>query len=168
MGGEFETRWGKIVFYFLIILFVLMTKVVQQPQHHARRHVEASTDEVFGPGVTLSRGGLTTAPLRMPTYQLVLGVGEVADHEVSPRGLVGTHLARPAEALGLLERGLDVGNADVEDHVAVVAHASADAARDPDPVAGRVAVHEPVVRRLGDRLRETGALVSNSHPNRLP
>ena len=25
MGGEFETRWGKIVFYTLIILFVLMT-----------------------------------------------------------------------------------------------------------------------------------------------
>ena len=81
---------------------------------------------------------------------MALRVREVADHEVSPRGLVGAHPARPAEALGLLERGLDVGNADVEDHVAVVAHASADAARDPDPVVGRVAVdrEDAVLERL--------------------
>ena len=85
---------------------------------------------------------------------MTLGVREVADHEICPRVLFGAHPARPAEALGLLERRLDVGNADVEDHVAIVAHASADAARDPGPVAGGVAIHEPVVPRLRDRLRE--------------
>jgi Resolvase, N terminal domain len=85
--------------------------------------------------------------------QVTLGVREVADHEICPWVPFGTHPARPAEALGFLERGLDVGNAHVEDRVGVVAHTSADAAWDPRPIAGRVAVHEPVVPRLGDRLR---------------
>jgi hypothetical protein len=84
------------------------------------------------------------------------GVREVADHEICSRGLLGAHSARAAEALGLLERSLDVRNADVENHVALVAHPSADAAGDPGPVAGRVAVHKPVVSRLGDRLRDRG------------
>ena len=75
------------------------------------------------------------------------------------RVLFGTHSTRPAEALGLLERRLDVRNADVEDHVALVAHPSADAAGNPGPVAGRVAVHEPVVSRLGDRLSDRGVRV---------
>ena len=90
---------------------------------------------------------------------MALGVREVADHEICPRVLFRAHPARPTEALGLLERGLDVGNADVEDNLTVVAHASADAARDPGPVAGRVAVHEPVVPRLRDCLRDRGARV---------
>ena len=64
---------------------------------------------------------------------MTLGVREVADHEICPRVLLGAHPARPAEALGLLERRLDVGNANEEDHVAIVAHASADAARIPVP-----------------------------------
>jgi hypothetical protein len=58
-----------------------------------------------------------------------------------PTGSFGAHPALPAEAIGLLERGLDVGNADVEDHVAIVARASADATRDPGPVAGGIAIH---------------------------
>src|SRR6266567_2704258 len=88
--------------------------------------------------------------------QVALGVGEVADHQAGRRPL-GAHPALPAEALGPLQGGLDIGNADVEDHMAVVACASADAARDPGPVAGRDAVHEAVVRRLRYRLRDRGA-----------
>ena len=60
---------------------------------------------------------------------------------------------------GLLERSLDVRNADIEHRVALVAHPSPDAAGDPGPVAGRIAVHEPVVSRLGDRLRDWGIRV---------
>jgi hypothetical protein len=84
---------------------------------------------------------------------VAFGVREVADHEIRSRFFLRAYSTRPAEALGLLERSFDVRNADVEDHVALVAHPSADAAGDPGPVAGRVAVHEPVVSRLGDRLR---------------
>jgi len=61
------------------------------------------------------------APIRLP-----LGVGEVADHEACRRTL-GAHPALAAEALGLLQGGLDIGNADVEDHMAFVARAFADA-----------------------------------------
>jgi DNA-binding HxlR family transcriptional regulator len=38
-----------------------------------------------------------------------------------------------------------------QDDVTVVARVSADAARDPDPVAGRAAVHEPVLDVVGER-----------------
>jgi len=62
-----------------------------------------------------------------------------------PWGLVRAHLACPAQALGLLESGFYVGNTDVEEHVSVIARTAADAARDPGPVAGRVAAHEPVI-----------------------
>lgn len=51
----------------------------------------------------------------------------MADHEAC-RVLFGTHNARAAETLGPLECGLDVGNSDVEDHVAVVASTADDAA----------------------------------------
>jgi hypothetical protein len=55
------------------------------------------------------------------------------------------------------EGGRDVGNADIEEHVAVIARASADATRDPSPVAGRDALHEAVVARLRHRLGDRGA-----------
>jgi hypothetical protein len=42
----------------------------------------------------------------------------------APGFFSGPHSTRAAEALGLLERSLDVRNADVEDHVALVAHPS--------------------------------------------
>ena len=48
---------------------------------------------------------------------MALGIGEVTDHEACG-GLCWAHPARPAQALGSLERGLDIGNADVEDRVA--------------------------------------------------
>ena len=51
------------------------------------------------------------------------------------------------------------GNSDVEDHAGVVAQASAHAARDPAPIAGRAGVHEPVVGRLGYRPRDLAACV---------
>ena len=51
---------------------------------------------------------------------MAFGVREVADHEICLRVLFGTHSTRPAEALGLLERRLDVRNADVKDDVALL------------------------------------------------
>jgi hypothetical protein len=77
-------------------------------------------------------------PIRSPS-----GTGEVAGHEACRRP-PGAHPALAAEALGLLQGGLDIGNADIEDHMAFVARASADAARDPGPVGGRDAVHEAI------------------------
>lgn len=65
-------------------------------------------------------------------------------------GLVRPHLSGPAEALGLLQRGLDVGNGDLEHRMGAVVRASADAARNPDAVAGRVWLHEPAVRSRVD------------------
>src|ERR1017187_6171062 len=91
--------------------------------------------------------------------QITLRVREMRDHEFFPRVLHWTHHARPAEALGLLERDSDVGNADVEDRMAVVARASTNAARNPDPVVSRITVHEPVITLLRDRLRHPGARV---------
>ena len=55
-------------------------------------------------------------------------VGEVADEEVCARVLLGAHPSGPAEACGLLLRGLDVGHADVNDCVARVAALRADPA----------------------------------------
>src|SRR5829696_3699883 len=81
--------------------------------------------------------------------QMPLGVGELPDHQGS-RSAFGTHAALPTEALSLLERGLDVGNAHIEQDTTLVALAAADTA--VDPTAGRAPVHEPVVTRLGDRL----------------
>lgn len=64
---------------------------------------------------------------------MTLRVGEVADHQLGPRGLFGIHLALPAKALGLLERGLYVGHSDVEDRVPVVPPASPDPPGIPIP-----------------------------------
>lgn len=79
---------------------------------------------------------------------MALRISEVADHKVCSWILLGTQQARPPEALGVLERGLDVGNADVEDRVAVVISPSAYAAWDSGSVARRVALDEAVVARL--------------------
>lgn len=98
--------------------------------------------------------------------QIAIRVREVRDHEVFPRVLHWTHHARPPEALGLLERDSDVGNADVEDRMAGVARASTYAARNPDPVVSRITVHEPVI--TSEMGSANGALVSNFHPNRSP
>jgi len=45
---------------------------------------------------------------------MTLWIREVADDEIRPRVPFGAHSARPAEALGFRERGLDVGNADLK------------------------------------------------------
>ena len=50
-----------------------------------------------------------------------------------------------SETLGFLERGPDIGNADVEEHVALVGRAPADTTRDPGSVACCDAVHEAVI-----------------------
>src|SRR5918999_3541358 len=81
--------------------------------------------------------------------QMPLGVGELPDDQASGSAL-GTHVALPAEALGLLERGLDVGYAHVEQDTPLIALATADTT--VDAVVGRARVHEPVVTGLGDRV----------------
>jgi hypothetical protein len=53
--------------------------------------------------------------------QVVLGVPEVPDDEPHSRNLVRAAHPPPAETLGLGERGLDVGDLDVEGDVAGVA-----------------------------------------------
>jgi hypothetical protein len=90
---------------------------------------------------------------------MTLWIREMANDEICPWAPFGAHSARPAEALGFTERGLDVGNADVKDHVTVVVDASANPTRDPRPIAGGVAVYEPVIPRLGDRFRDRSARV---------
>jgi hypothetical protein len=87
--------------------------------------------------------------------QVALGVGEMSDHQAGGSPL-GTHPALAAQALGLPQGGLDIGNAHVEEHMALVPRSAADAARDPGPVAGRDAVHEAIVGRLRHRLRDRG------------
>jgi hypothetical protein len=51
--------------------------------------------------------------------QMTLWIREVGYDKICPRVLFGAHPTRPAEALGFTERGLDVRNADVKDHVTV-------------------------------------------------
>src|SRR5438034_4995314 len=103
--------------------------------------------------------GYPRAPgLRRPGYadEVALRVGEVPDHQAG-RCPLGTHHALPAQALGPLQGGLDIGHANVEHRVGLVSRATADATGDPGPVAGGVAVHEAVVVRLRHRLRDRGA-----------
>jgi hypothetical protein len=61
--------------------------------------------------------------------------------------------------LGFTECGFDVGNADVKDHIPFVVDASANPTRDACPIAGGVAVYEPVIPRLRDRFRNRSARV---------
>ena len=81
------------------------------------------------------------------------GVGEVPDGEF-PRRRLGAHQARPAEALGRAERGLDVGNADVEQDPAGTAGAAADPAVDAGPADERAPVNETVRAGLRDLLAD--------------
>jgi hypothetical protein len=83
-------------------------------------------------------------PIRLPSGSVKCATTRV------PGGSLGAHLALPAEGLGLLERGLDVGNAHVEHDAGLVARAAADAA--VDAAARRAAVDEPVVAGRGDGL----------------
>ena len=75
--------------------------------------------------------------------EMTFWIREVADHKICPRVPFGAQPAHPAEALGFTERGLDVRNADVKDHVPVVVDASPNPTRDPRPIAGGVAVSNP-------------------------
>ena len=87
---------------------------------------------------------------------VALGVREQGDRDPDARNLVGAHHPRAAEALGLLQRLLDVVDLDVERDVALIALGrGADAAADPDAVGVRVAVarDDRVVRRP-DRVAE--------------
>ena len=68
---------------------------------------------------------------------MTLGVGELSDHE-SSGGAFGAHLALPAEALCLLERSLDVGNAHVEQDAPLIARAPTDTTIDPVALAAFV------------------------------
>lgn len=72
--------------------------------------------------------------------EVALGVGEVSNDQVRARVLLGAHPACPTQTFGLLQRHLDVVDADVEDCVALVSAPAADAARDPDAVASGVSV----------------------------
>ena len=90
---------------------------------------------------------------------MTLWVCKVADDEICLRVLFGAHSAGPAEALGFTECGFDVGNADLKDHIPFVVDASANPTRDPCPIAGGVAVYEPVIPRLRDRFRDRSARV---------
>src|SRR5216684_1916793 len=95
-----------------------------------------------GPAVKCSSGGELPLVLRTSTR-----AGATAPAQ-------GRRADSPRNSLVLLQRLFHVGNAHVEDGVRIVALAAADAARNPDTVGSRVAFHEPVVRRLGDFLRD--------------
>src|SRR5712691_2060450 len=81
---------------------------------------------------------------------VTLGVVEETDHDHVHR-LLRAHDARPAEALGLRERSLDVGHQDVEGDVAWISvRPLSDAAADSDAFRGDVAFarHHPVLHRV--------------------
>src|SRR5436190_10218301 len=94
-----------------------------------------------------------TDPLRRgldDADNVALGIVEQSDLDPL-RHAFGPHDPRPAEALGLGERRLDVGDLDVEGDVAGVALRShPDAAADPDAVGVEVALplDDPVVHRV--------------------
>src|SRR5947209_6191858 len=78
-----------------------------------------------------------------------LGIGEPADHD-RPGSALRAHPALAAQRLGLLERGLDVGDPDVEKDLPLVAIAAAHPAI--DSTVRCAPIDEPVVARLGNRL----------------
>jgi hypothetical protein len=81
---------------------------------------------------------------------VALGIVEEADLDALHR-LVRAHHPRPAEALGLRERRLDVGDLDVEGDVAgIPLRARSDAAADSHAVRVGVplALHDPVLHRV--------------------
>src|SRR5580704_18425638 len=76
--------------------------------------------------------------------EVALGVGEVRDEE--PRGgALGAERSRSPEALRPLQRRPHLGDADVEDGVRGVASPSANAPRNPNPVARGIVLDEAVV-----------------------
>src|SRR5215216_2413622 len=84
------------------------------------------------------------------TDQMAFGVVEEPDLDLL-HDLVRAHHPRPAQALRLRERGLDVRHLDVEGDVAVVPlRRRAHAAADPGAVGVRVplTLHDPVVHRV--------------------
>src|SRR5215218_1650186 len=89
--------------------------------------------------------------------QMTLGIGEVPDRETRTLVHLGAHRSLAAEALGPLECDFHVGDAHIEECVAVVARPAPDSTRDPRSVARRVAVDEAVVTRLGDHRRDGSA-----------
>ena len=80
---------------------------------------------------------------------MALGVVEEPDRQ-PVHDLHGPHDARSAEALGLLQAGLDVVDLDVEGDVALALLPRADSAADPDAVGVGVPIarHEAVVHRV--------------------
>ena len=72
-----------------------------------------------------------------------------------------------AEALGLLQRRLDVGDIDIEDGMAFVTGTSSDPARDSDAILGCDAVDEGVAIWLGD-LRCNGGVLGVGQPKSSP
>ena len=103
---------------------------------------------------------------------MALRVGELAQLN-GVHHLLGTHHAGPTEALGLRERGLDVGHRDVEGDVAAVALGpSRDASADPHAVRARVpvALDDPVPHRIAgvDLPSEEVCVVALKLPPVLP
>src|SRR3954449_5855556 len=94
------------------------------------------TGRAFVPGDPRPRAGSPRLLRSDEAHQMTLRIREVADLDVGSRDRVGPHPAGPAEGLGPLERLLDVGHADVEGDVTIVAlHAATDPSRDSDSVA---------------------------------
>src|ERR1051325_7946153 len=91
--------------------------------------------------------------------QVALWIGEVSDDESLAGILLWAHPTLSAEALGVAERRLDIGHADVKQCVTVIACAAAHAPRDAGPVACRVAIDEAVAPRLRHCLCHGGVRV---------
>ena len=81
--------------------------------------------------------------------EVPFGVGEMPDDEGSGSAL-WARLALPAKPHRFHQRGLDVGDAHVEENPRLIALAAAYTT--VDPAVGRAPVNEPVVTRLGDRI----------------
>jgi hypothetical protein len=76
------------------------------------------------------------------------GVREVSHDQLGPWIFYRAHPANAGEALGFLESGLDVRNADIEHRVTRVACPAADAAWDSRAVVRGIARYEPVIPRF--------------------
>lgn len=88
--------------------------------------------------------------------EVAFRIGEVPDCEVCAGVWLGAHHVLPAQALGLPQDGLHIGNAHVEQDARPVVAAAADPAVDASPV-GRP-VHEPVCARRGNLLGDRVSL----------
>src|SRR5215469_4960063 len=88
---------------------------------------------------------------------VAFGIPEVANNQTSSWFGFGAHQTLPSEPLSFFERGLDIGNARVENRMALIARASPDTIGNARAVAGRVAVHKAVIATLGNRLTDGAA-----------